>query len=122
MNSLNICFNIFKCLCVLATAFMVGYWLVKYQQNYDITLIEYKSLDDISEFIYPELSICFVNPFLGNQSLNDTQKYKFSKTYRLYLKGSYDSKEYRALQYDDVSVNLAKYFKTLNIGWKAGNI
>ena len=120
MNSLNICLNIFKCLCILATAFMVGYWLFKFEKNSDTTLIEYKSVDDVPDFVYPELTICFINPFLKNQSVNITNSYSFLHNYHLYLKGRNTMKRYSALEYEDVSVDLAKYFKMINFGWKIG--
>ena len=118
MNSLNLCLNIFKCLCILATAFMVGYWLFKFEKNSDVTLIEYKSIDEMPDFIYPELSICFLNPFVVSESLNVTNNYKFYTRYSEYLKGKIESKEYEALKYENASVNLANYLKELNIGWK----
>lgn len=117
MNSLNIFLNIFKCLCVLATSFMVGYWVFKYGKNHDVTIIEYKSLGDIPDFMYPELSICLLNPFFQNKSLNITAEYSFSVDYAIYLKGNSKFERYKDVKYEDVVIDLAKYFERLTIGW-----
>ena len=120
MNSLKFCFNIFKSLCVFATTFMVGYWIFKYKKNDDVTLIEYNSLDDIPEFIYPEMSICFLNPFLRNSSLNVTKEENYRLNYLAYLQGGYHFNKYKDINYDEVTVNLEYYFEQLNIIWKRG--
>ena len=78
MKSINICLNFYKFLCIFATAFMVGYWLFKFGKNYDATLIEYKSLDDTDDLIYPELTLCFYHPFLQNERFNITKDKRFN--------------------------------------------
>ena len=111
---------IFKFLCVLATAFMVGYWMVKYERNDDLTLIEYKLLDDVSDLIYPELSICFFYPFLRNDRFNVTKDDGFSWEYYRYLKGLYNFDKFKDIEYDEVTINLLEYFSKSVISWKAG--
>ena len=43
---------------------MVGFWIVKYNMNEDISLIGYKKLKAEANIVYPELTICFPYPFL----------------------------------------------------------
>ena len=59
----------FKISCVLVTAFMVGYWIYKYEKDDDFTLIEIKHLNEIENFIQPEVTTCFWYPFLSYEVL-----------------------------------------------------
>ena len=61
---------IFKTLCVVTTVGMIGFWLYKYHQNEDATLIEYKPVDSTENTVYPESTFCVIDPFL-NIKLND---------------------------------------------------
>ena len=62
---------------------MVSFWIFKFHQNKDQESIEYKQIEDFDDFIYPELSICFLDPFFakpfqeleGNLTTLDYQRY-----------------------------------------------
>ena len=97
---------------------MVGYWMYKYQKNEDITLVEYKSLDKIKEAIYPEPTICFVEPFLTNESLYVTKDRNFSQKYNSYLSGKKYDDNFKQIEYDQVTPNLTQYFDRLRVLWK----
>ena len=101
---------------------MVGFWINKFYTNKSSTLIEYKRIDDIKDFIYPELSICFATPFITDEFRDKG----FQETYRAYLQGegfndiSWTTLEgyYKNFTYDYVTPNLSEYLKSLTIKWK----
>ena len=39
----------FKLSCVIAATFMIAYWMYKFHKNEDITLIEYKLVEDLKD-------------------------------------------------------------------------
>ena len=99
---------------------MVGFWLVKFKNDADVTLIEYKEIEDFDELIYPVTTFCFFNAFYLSKSLNVTTRKSFSKKYLAYLKGKRkDVEAYNDLEYGQVSVNPGKHLKWIKIIWKA---
>ena len=95
MNLYTLLVNSFKFLCFCTTAFMVGYWIYKYQKNDDATLIEYRSLHEINDFGYPDVTICLVNPGFKNEGINITKEENFTQRYKDFLIHPY--LEYRNL-------------------------
>ena len=117
MKSIN---AIFRVLCILATAFMIGYWLYKFQKNEDITLVEYKPVDELHEaVIWPELSFCFRGPFL-NERLSNISNGLNKIDYYQYLIGQKNyGKTYHDISYENVTLNLFDYFSYISIHWKS---
>ena len=114
-------FTFFKFLCILATTVMVGFWLYKFMEDHDVTLIEYKELDDLDEFIYPETTLCFYNAFFPNEDFNITSTSKFYSKYSAYIKGKLkDVETYNDIKYDQISVDLEDHIKKITITWEAG--
>ena len=129
MKSMKILFISFKVLCIFATVIMVGFWLYKFKQDHDVTLIEYKELEDLDEFIYPETTLCFYNAFIPNENFNVTltkllfQSRKSLLKYIAYFKGNVkDVKAYNDIKYDQISVNLDDYLQKIKFVWKAGKV
>ena len=60
----------FKLSCIIAAGFMIGFWIYKYHKNDDITLIEYKPMTELDDFVLPELTICLRNPVLNEKMKN----------------------------------------------------
>ena len=85
----------FKLLCFCTTAFMVGFWIYKYQENEDVTVIEYKSLDKEINFTYPEVTLCFATPKFRNEDINFTREPEFTQRYTNYLKGAEMNETYK---------------------------
>ena len=121
MKSMSISF---KFLCIFATTIMVGFWLYKFIEDHDVTLIEYKALEDLDESISPETTLCFYNTFFPNEDFNITSSSKFSFKYIEFLKKGYvkDVKAYNDIEYDQVSVNLENHLKKITFVWKAGKM
>ena len=117
----NILFIFFKFLCIFATAIMVGFWLYKFKQDHDVTLIEYKALEELDEYIHPETTLCFYNAFIPNVNFNITSEKLFSFNYLEYFKGNFKNvEEYNDIEYDQVSVNLNNHLKKIELVWGAG--
>jgi hypothetical protein len=109
-------------MCIVTTGFMVGYWIYKFHKNEDITAIEYYSRGQVENVIYPELTICVLNPFL-TEKLQEINKFLDHKTYLKYLKGEDAINEtYKDIDYDHVTFDLYDHFQTLYIRWKNGKI
>ena len=114
------CFtNVFKVLCIIAACCMIGFWIHKYSKDEDVSLIEYKSIQDAEDVLLPVSTICFWNPFLNsvfeNQSMAIT-----NETYRQYLLGDNGSNQnYRFINYDQVTMNLSNYVSSVKIGFRA---
>lgn len=109
----------FKFLCVLITVIMVGYWIYKYDKNDDQTSIEYLTLNETTNFVYPEVTICFIEPYFTNDLLKSTEQADFNQAYRSYLTGMYEMNEtFIDLDYEKTSPNLFDYFEMLTIEWK----
>ena len=129
MNTMNICFGIFKFLCIIVTVIMIGFWFNKFYTNKSSTLIEYKRIDNIEDFIFPELSLCFATPFITNY----TRDKIFQQSYRLYLlgvgcvgeNGQFIEWEkckdfFENINYDHVTPNPSDYLELMEIKWKPG--
>ena len=110
----------FKFLCVSAAFCMIIFWIVEYQRNENITLVEYKSTREIQNLSYPELSICFDQPFLNTELVKfnpDLDKNRYLE----HLKSKDGFNEtYNDIPYDEVTPNLFGHLNRLWIGWKPG--
>ena len=110
----------FKFLCFSTATFMVGYWIYRFDENEDVTLIEYLSLDRNVDMVYPEISICLFDPFLKNNLINETKELEFSEKYIKYLNGDEFNETFENLEYEKLTTNLIDYIEKVTIGWKPG--
>ena len=85
-NNCEITTVIFKAMCVIITAAMIGFWAYEYQKNEDVSHIEYSSIDSMKEVVYPELTICINKPFIAKNFLGFGGTVTF-KEYHRFLKG-----------------------------------
>ena len=111
---------IFKAICVLTTTCLVGYWILKFMKNEDVSVIEYKTLGAMEDTVLPEFSICIYGPILdlklkaigGNITLGD---------YGKYLGGLKNASDYRHIDFKSVTLDLFEFLDTVTIGLK-GNL
>ena len=97
---------------------MVGFWIYKYEKNEDLTLIEYKSLDNDPDIIYPEVTICFIDPYFRNELINFTKETNFHQRYKEYIMGQEINETFEDLEYEKLTPNLFDHFQSLSIDWK----
>ena len=111
----------FKFLCFATTTFMVAYWVYKYEKNENVTLVEYKPLNNNVDVIYPEITIAFIDPYFGNELINITKEHNFNQNYRDYLRGYEMNETFKNLDYEKLTPNLFDYLESVRIGWKPGS-
>ena len=113
--------TLFKSACTLATAFMVGFWILKFQKNDDLSVIEYTELQEVKNVVYPEFSICFLRPFLVNKIEEINKNISFDE-YSQYLEGKEEIDErYRYINFNNVSFELFHHLSDYEVKWKDGN-
>ena len=112
--------SLFRILCVVAAGFMVGYWIYKYHNNEDMTLIEYKSFTLSDDTLYPEFTLCVWDPFM-DAKFNYTNRVT-KESYLQYLNGSISVNDSLTnVRFDSVTVNLFEYLNHVDIGMKVGD-
>ena len=112
----------FNFLCITATCFMVGYWVYKILKNEDVTLIEYILFENTEKPILPELTLCFLNPFLFSK-LGNASSGLSSEGYLKYFRGETDSNErYSKINYEDVTINLPEHLNAIQIFLSSGKL
>ena len=96
--------------CIFGAVFMVGYWFYKFGiEDRDIGVVDYISFDEDKDITVPNLAICFQNPFL--KSLVDIDKNLTTWSYREYLRGEGNEKNFFKVNYSDVTLDLKDYFE-----------
>ena len=108
---------IFRAICCASTAFMVGYLLYEYQKDEDLSVIEYRVLQDFSEdVIYPETTICVWSPLMGDR-FDVTGKNNVTHVeYQEYLYGERNFEEkFKAIEFNNVTLDLAEFVQDLTV-------
>ena len=109
---------LFKVLCIIASIFMVIYWIIEYQKNEDTTAVEVLEIQTMEDAILPEITIFVVNPFM-EEKLKKTSAGLNGKLYLQYLAGHIDRNEsYRNINYEDVTLDLFEHLHSYTITWK----
>ena len=115
--NLNCVMIMFKCLCGVVTLFMIGYWMKKFQKDEDVSQVQYISTHSMEDVIYPEMTICILEPFLI-QAFEETLNIN---DYMEYLNGDGDHGEkYKSLSFPNVTINIFEYLEYINL-WKLDN-
>ena len=107
---------IFKALCGLAAFFMVIFWVIKFQENEDVSSISYTSYETDRNIIYPQWSVCITEPFIYQNLLWTWHGNDSLKHYRRYIAGeSTFRKEYAQVGFFNVTLNLFDYVKMVKL-------
>ena len=113
---LQILSTLFKCTCGIAAFFMVGFWLIKFHKNEDVSSIGYISYEDPMGMIYPELSVCIQIPFTYQTVLSDFNGTVSADEYTSYLKGEARIRdEYKRISYHNVTVDILEHVQLIVI-------
>ena len=106
LSNLNTFKLAFKVLCLFVTAGMIVYWIAKYLKDEDISVVEYKLVENMESAIQPEFSICFENPFI-EEKFNNNNSNISSERYLQYLNGDMPGDAtYEGIDYDNVTIQL----------------
>ena len=109
-NIFYLSITVFKLFCGITAFFMVGYWIYKFNENEDVSAIDYTSYELQKEIVYPELSVCFTMPFVY-ENLSWDKNYTISaEKYFWYLSGSISApEEYKNIRFNAVTLDLLDY-------------
>ena len=100
---------------------MVSFWIFKFHQNKDQESIEYKQIEDFDDFIYPELSICLLDPFFA-KPFQELEGNLTTLDYQRYLVGEKEPNSINQnIDFSNVTMNLFEYIKEFKIHWKNGS-
>lgn len=113
---LDISIIIFKVLCGIAASFMVGFWIFKFNENEDVSAIEYISYETHSDITYPELSICINKPFIyDNLSLDPEVNVSMDEYHQYIIGESIFREEYRNISYSNVTLDMFEYVQYVQL-------
>lgn len=117
MNSLRCFFN----LACFSVAFgMSMYWIYKFSKDEDLTNVDFKPLtSSLSEGEFPMISICFRNPFIASK-LKEYDASLAQDDYVQILKGERPYNGSRKIDFEDVSIDLAKFYLADAIWFRNG--
>ena len=102
-------------MCILLTSMIISYCTFKYIQNDDLSLTDYKQFYDTQDDVFPELSLCFKNPFLNGKL---EELYSINESlYLRFLQGDYFDKSLQKINYNDVTIALEDYITEYFIQW-----
>ena len=105
--------SMFTAVCFIGTVIMVGYWIVRYHKNEDVSLVEYRSMGTMENPIQVEFSLCIQNPFLEDEFKKISSDLS-SADYIKYLTGIIPGKQtYEKISYENVTINLSDHFENL---------
>ena len=111
----------FKLACFIASAGMVFYWLIKYNRNEDVSVVEYRSLKTLDDAIYPEFMICIENPFIDDR-IKEVSAELSSQGYLKYLKGqNLGNRSYKHVSYENVTIDLQDHLTSMAVKWSGGS-
>ena len=96
-SNLSNCIDIlFKALCLSVVFVMIGYWLIKYFQDEDVCLVDYKPIKEANDIHYPEVSLCFQYPGPLYENISE-------------------------INFTHLSINMTQYFLRTVVVWKNGS-
>ena len=110
----------FRLICLLFTGVLFGYCSWKYIQNESTSLVDFRAYYDSEEDIYPSITLCFIQSDM-EQSIYITEKFRNDHNienitkYTAFLEGIHWDANLTNVDYDDVTINLREYVKTIRI-------
>ena len=109
--------RVFTFLCCVVLCFMVGYWFFKYQiEDKDVAIVDYLSLEEVTDVEFPVPTICFRNPFV-ERKLKENYSGINSGMYLDYLSGNGIGNSFNDIDYENISLNLNDYFMSATETW-----
>ena len=108
-NSRKLFEQLFHFGCVVAAIGTTLWCVILFFENNDVCLVDFKKYNEEPEYISPSFSIGFANPF--NQSMLEMYgKGINTSSYIQFLQGQYWDKRMLNINYDEVTIDINKYF------------
>ena len=116
-KAIKLCFTI---ICAITVAFMMGYWIYKYEvEDRDIGVVDYVALRDGEAVKVPDVSLCIQQPFIVSK-LKAINSNITAQKYREYLAGDRYEKIYEEIDYANVTLDLNQYLNYAETMWHNG--
>ena len=98
----------FQIICVIATICLGAYVIRQYVMDEDLTEVSFKKFHEDKDSIYPEISICLTDAYLGDQ-LKEIGEEINGKTYKKFLNGELWDDRMAQIDYDNVTLDIRDY-------------
>ena len=104
------------------TTFMISYWIYKFQvKDEDVSLVEFKLLEDTEYNELPIVSMCIENPFLSDE-LKQINPNINESLYNAYLHGELVDKKLTDIDYNNVTINVFDHLLKWGVQWRNGSV
>ena len=118
------CIYFYHALCTIAALGMFIYCVYQYEQNRDVSMVDFTEMNAGKDNIYPAVSICISTRLLARTLNNGSNKTDFAN-YWSFLTGDYWEDKYLDVSYDNVTESIESFllgasvwnFYTLEKGW-----
>ena len=122
--AIRYCTHFYHGLCIATAMGMFVYCVYQYEQNRDVSMVDFREMNDEDDNIYPAVSICISTRLLEKTMENGSTKTDLTN-YWSFLSGDYWDDEYLDVSYDNVTKSIEKFFLgasvwnfyTLEKGW-----
>ena len=110
----------FRLICLIFTGVLFSYCSWKYNQNESTSLVDFRTYYETEEDIYPSITLCFIEGdleqsiYIAEKLSNDHNIENVTK-YTAFLKGEHWDANLTKVNYDDVTINLREYVKSIQI-------
>ena len=112
--------QLYHSICLFSAIALTIWCIHQYSLNHDVTEIAFKEFHGNSDDIYPSLTLCLKDPFLGDRLRKYDQNLTIS-LYKAFLRGGaihryYPWKtEWAEINYDEVTITLEDFLTKINI-------
>ena len=118
------CIYFYYALCTIAALGMFIYCVYQYEQNRDVSMVDFTEMNVDKNDIYPAVSICISTRLLARTLNNGRNKIDLAN-YWSFLSGDYWEDEYLDVSYDNITESIESFllgasvwnFYTLEEGW-----
>ena len=110
----------FRFICLLLTGGLFVYCSWKFIQNESTSLVDFQTYHNTEEDIYPSITLCLSQDDESNaiyipERLRNEYHIGNATKYALFLRGEYWDTNFTKVDYDEVTINLRDYVKTISI-------
>ena len=110
----------FRLICLLLTGGLFVYCSWKFIQDESTSLVDFQTYHNTEEDIYPSITLCLIQNDESNalyipEKLKNEYNIDNATKYASFLRGDYWENNFTKVDYDDVTINLRDFVKTVYI-------
>ena len=109
----------FSGICWFTAVSFAAYCLYIFNKNEDLCTVHFMKYYASNEDVFPSLSLCFKNPFIGN-NLSTKNDVVNETLFLQFLKGRYYIPTFASIGYQDVKMNISEHFDEYWIKFRDG--